>query len=222
MKSSKSTTKEKTLKEKTLPKKEEPKDLFVGKPFSYKKSPVLASQFARVFLVNQTQGTHKTKTKGEVSGGGRKPFKQKHTGRARQGSTRSPLHPKGGVSHGPVPHTKRLKMSFIQKRNALYQMLSEKKELNNLFLMENLETAKFSTKKANELLKQNNVKWGSLVILGRRENAKDNTIVFSSFRNIEGISFVWVGDLNANTVLNSKDLFFEKLALEQFYGKHNN
>ncbi len=85
------------------------------------------------------RGTHKTKTRSEVSGSGKKPFKQKHTGRARQGGGRPPIHRHGGTVHGPTPHAYDLKVNVATKKAALRCVLSEKLRENQLVLLESLE-----------------------------------------------------------------------------------
>jgi large subunit ribosomal protein L4 len=99
-------------------------------------------QYLRVFSTNQRQGTSKTKNRREVSGGGRKPWKQKHTGRSRQGSIRSPIWVHGGVAHGPLPKDWTLKVTKDISKQAMRAALSEKMLNNCLFVMEKVELEK--------------------------------------------------------------------------------
>jgi large subunit ribosomal protein L4 len=91
------------------------------------------------------RGTHKTKTRAEVSGSGKKPFKQKHTGRARQGGGRPPIHRHGGTVHGPVPRSYAMKMNVRAKKAALCCVLSEKARENKIVLLDSLELASHKT-----------------------------------------------------------------------------
>src|SRR5258706_12985247 len=91
-------------------------------------------------------GTHKTKVRSEVSGSGKKPFKQKHTGRARQGGGRPPIHRHGGTVHGPTPHAYDLKVNVKSKKAALRCVLSEKVRENRFVLLENLDLASHKTR----------------------------------------------------------------------------
>ena len=91
------------------------------------------------------RGTHKTKTRAEVSGSGKKPFKQKHTGRARQGGGRPPIHRHGGTVHGPVPRSYAMKMNVRAKKAALCCVLSEKARENRIVLLDSLELASHKT-----------------------------------------------------------------------------
>ncbi|HQR46417.1 MAG TPA: 50S ribosomal protein L4 [Thermoanaerobaculia bacterium] len=92
------------------------------------------------------RGTHKTKTRSEVSGSGKKPFKQKHTGRARQGGGRPPIHRHGGTVHGPVPRSYAVKMNVRAKKAALRCVLSEKAREKKIVLLDSLELASHKTK----------------------------------------------------------------------------
>jgi large subunit ribosomal protein L4 len=100
----------------------------------------------RTYLMNQRQGTQSTLTRTEVSGGGKKPWRQKGTGRARQGSTRAPQWTHGGVALGPKPRDYRLSMNKKQKRVALYSALSAKLAEGNLIVVDEIKTAEYKTK----------------------------------------------------------------------------
>ena len=100
----------------------------------------------RAYLMNQRQGTQSTLTRTEVSGGGRKPWRQKGTGRARQGSTRSPQWTHGGIALGPKPRDYRLGMNKKTKRVALYSALSAKVAANDLIVVDDIKLDTFSTK----------------------------------------------------------------------------
>jgi large subunit ribosomal protein L4 len=163
-------------------------------------------------LAAARQGTHKTKGRGEVSGAGRKPFKQKGTGRARQGSIRAPQHRGGGIVHGPVPrdYSQRTPKKMVQK--ALLSALSDRARADRIHVVAGLGTDKApSTKIAAALVAQTAPGRNVLVVLGR-----DDVNGQKSVRNLPGIHAVHPDQLNAYDVLNSDDIIFTQEALETF------
>ena len=163
-------------------------------------------------LAAARQGTHKVKHRGEVSGSGRKPFKQKGTGRARQGSIRAPQHRGGGVVHGPVPrdYSQRTPKKMVQK--ALLSALSDRARADRIHVVQSLGTEKApSTKIAAKLVAQTAPGVNVLVVIGRED-------VFGqkSVRNLIGIHAVHPDQLNVYDVLNSDDIIFTADALETF------
>jgi len=163
-------------------------------------------------LAAARQGTHKTKGRGEVSGAGRKPFKQKGTGRARQGSIRAPQHRGGGIVHGPVPrdYSQRTPKKMIQK--ALLSALSDRARADRIHVVKGLGTDKApSTKVAASLLAQTAPGRNVLVVIGR-----DDVNGQKSVRNLPGIHAVHPDQLNVYDVLNSDDIIFTQEALETF------
>lgn len=163
-------------------------------------------------LAAARQGTHKTKRRGEVSGAGRKPFKQKGTGRARQGSIRAPQHRGGGVVHGPVPrdYSQRTPKKMVQK--ALLSALSDRARADRIHVVKGLGTDKApSTKVAAKLMAQTAPGQNVLVVIGR-----DDVNGQKSIRNLPGIHAVHPDQLNVYDVLNSDDIIFTAEALETF------
>lgn len=167
----------------------------------------LLNQYLRVYLSNQRQGTSKTKTKAEVRGGGKKPWKQKGTGRARAGSIRSPLWVGGGVTHGPTPKNWSLKLNKKMVKKAFYEALFLAMKEDKVAVVDfNDSFKKISTKKAAEFVKGLN-KASKLLLVN------NNEVLFKSFRNLfeteaKSASNVNVYDiLNANTVLIEKKAF---------------
>ncbi|MGR0319244.1 50S ribosomal protein L4 [Agromyces sp. ZXT2-3] len=162
-------------------------------------------------LAAARQGTHKTKTRGEVSGAGRKPFKQKGTGRARQGSIRAPHMTGGGVVHGPQPrdYSQRTPKKMIAA--ALLGALSDRARGGRIHAVEALagETAK--TKDAVALLASVAPSKHQLVVLARDEELSERAV-----RNIPTVHVLPVDQLNAYDVLVSDDIVFSKAALEAF------
>ena len=120
-------------------------------------------------LANNRQGTQKAKTRGEVSGGGRKPWRQKGTGHARQGSTRSPQWKGGGVVFAPVPRDYSFKMNKKEKRAALKSVLSDKVAMSKLIVLDELKFDEIKTKKFKAVLDNLKVEDKALVVLGEKD-----------------------------------------------------
>ena len=163
-------------------------------------------------LAAARQGTHKTKRRGEVSGAGRKPFKQKGTGRARQGSIRAPQHRGGGVVHGPVPrdYSQRTPKKMVQK--ALLSALSDRARADRIHVVKGLGTDTApSTRIAASLIALTAPGQHVLVVIGR-----DDVNAQKSVRNLPGIHAVHPDQLNAYDVLNSDDIIFTAEALDTF------
>lgn len=157
------------------------------------------------------QGTHKTKNRGEVSGSGRKPFKQKGTGRSRQGSVRAPEHTGGGTVHGPVPrdYSQRTPKKMIAK--ALLGALSDRVRANRVFVVESLSADAPSTKTARQALEAVTNVRNYLVVAGREE---DNTVL--SVRNLDSVHVLYADQLNAYDVIVSDAIVFTKSAFDAF------
>jgi large subunit ribosomal protein L4 len=163
-------------------------------------------------LAAARQGTHKTKGRGEVSGSGVKPFKQKGTGRARQGSVRMPQHRGGGIVHGPVPrdYSQRTPKKMIAA--ALLGALSDRVRAGRLHVVDSLASGETpSTKIVNELLGRIASSKNVLVVLEREDE-----LSFKSVRNIPTIHVLPADQLNAYDVLVSDDIIFTRAAFETF------
>jgi len=151
-------------------------------------------------LANQRQGTHSTKTRGEVSGGGRKPWRQKHTGRARHGSTRSPIWVGGGVVHGPKPRDYHQKVNRKVRRLALKSALSLKVQEAKTQVIDSFDLEKPSTKTMAKFL--DTVKAVKPLILMHETDQK----VIKSASNIQGAKVLHVDSINVYDILNSESL----------------
>ena len=163
-------------------------------------------------LAAARQGTHKTKGRGEVSGSGVKPFKQKGTGRARQGSVRMPQHRGGGIVHGPVPRDYAQRTPKKMIAAALLGALSDRVRAGRLHVLESLAAGSVpSTKVVNELLGNIASSKHVLVVLER-----DDELSFKSVRNIPTIHVLPADQLNAYDVLVSDDIIFTRAAFESF------
>ena len=169
----------------------------------------------RAYLMNQRQGTQSTLTRSEVSGGGKKPWRQKGTGRARQGSTRSPQWTHGGVALGPKPRDYRLSMNKKQKKVALYSALSAKVAGGDLIVVDSIATENYSTKTMAAMLHALGADKKALVVLPEID-AK----VIKSFANIPGVVTTQFNTVNVYDVLNADKLIIAKDAvakLEEVY-----
>ncbi|MDP4133111.1 MAG: 50S ribosomal protein L4 [Bacillota bacterium] len=162
------------------------------------------------YLANQRQGTQSTKTRTEVSGGGAKPFKQKGTGRARQGSIRAPQHVKGGIALGPKPRDYRYSLNKKVKVVALKSALSAKLLENSIFVIDDLKLDEVKTKKMAELIsKLGDAKKALVVTMDKDSN------IYLSTRNIEGAKASFVGMLNVYDILKYDKLIVAKDAVEK-------
>ena len=167
------------------------------------------------YLANQRQGTQSTKTRTEVSGGGAKPFRQKGTGRARQGSTRAPQWIKGGVALGPKPRDYSYNINKKVKKLAMVSALSSKAADGDIMVVENLAMDTIKTKVVNDMLKAMGVECKALIVTNEMEKN-----VYLSARNIAGVKASYVGMLNVYDILNHEKFIVAKDAvakLEEVY-----
>jgi large subunit ribosomal protein L4 len=155
------------------------------------------------------QGTAATKTRGEVSGGGAKPWRQKGTGRARAGSTRSPVWRGGGTTFGPSPRSYTLKVNRKARKAALRSALSVHADRGSLAIVDASVFTEPSTKKAAGILEDWNRKGRVLVLLGPEENAAGK-----SFRNLAGIGVLPVDDAGVTDIIGSASLLVSEVALQ--------
>lgn len=167
-------------------------------------------------LAAARQGTHKTKTRAEVSGAGRKPFKQKGTGRARQGSIRAPHMTGGGVVHGPTPrdYSQRTPKKMIAA--ALRGALSDRARNGRIHVLETLVAGETpSTKAARDTLRSLSDRKNMLVVIERA-----NDVAALSVRNLTDVHVIYVDQLNTYDVLVADDVVFTKAAYDEFVGKN--
>ena len=165
--------------------------------FSVPINNTLIHQAVVIYQGNKRQGTHDTKTRAQVSGGGRKPWTQKHTGRARQGSTRSPQWRHGGVVFGPHPRDYRKAIPRKMRRKALKCVLSEKIRQNNFICLDSTDELNGKTQSLSTLLNNLGISNSTLIITA---NAQEN--VFRAGHNVPKLWTTPVNLLNANDVLN--------------------
>ncbi len=159
-------------------------------------------------LANNRQGTQKAKTRSEVSGGGRKPWRQKGTGHARQGSIRAPQWTGGGVVFAPVPRDYSFKMNRKEKRAALKSALTDKVANEKLIVLDKLELDEYKTKKMIEVLDNLNVEGKSLIVMDEVDSK-----VVKSAGNIPTVQTSLVSTLNVYDVVNNGTLIVTKDAV---------
>ena len=153
------------------------------------------------YLANQRQGTQSTKTRAEVRGGGRKPWRQKGTGRARQGSIRAPQWIKGGIALGPKPRKYSYRVNKKEKRLAIRSILSSKVLENNLVVLDKISFKDIKTKQMVNALAKNKVEGKALVMI-----AEKNENVEKSTRNIENVKVTVVNTINVFDLLKYNKL----------------
>lgn len=167
-------------------------------------------ELVKNYLANQRHGTQSTLTRTEVSGGGRKPWRQKGTGRARQGSIRSPQWKGGGVALGPKPRSYRYSVNKKLRRVALKSALSSKVLSENIIVLDKLELDEVKTKGMTSVLKNLNVSSKALIVTGE----KNSNVVLSS-RNIPDVKTTIASTLNVYDILKYDKFIVTKCALDK-------
>ena len=169
----------------------------------------------RTYLMNQRQGTQSTLTRTEVSGGGKKPWRQKGTGRARQGSTRAPQWYHGGVALGPKPRDYRIDMNKKTKRVALYSALSAKVAAGDLIVVDQIKAEGYKTRVMANMLNAIGADRKALIVL-----PEVNAQIIKSCANIEGTKTALYNTINVYDILNAGKVVVDKAAvtmLEEVY-----
>lgn len=164
----------------------------------------------KAYLANQRQGTQSTLTRTEVSGGGKKPWKQKGTGRARQGSTRAPQWTHGGVALGPKPRSYRMAMNKKEKRAAMVSALSAKVAGNEMIVVDAITTDAYKTKTMTAMLAALGAAKKALVVLPAAD-----AMVIKSCANIPGVKTVVCNSLNVYDILNCDTFIVARAAVEK-------
>lgn len=173
----------------------------------------------RAYLAHRRQGTHKTKTRTEVRGGGKKPFKQKGTGGARRGSSRSPLLPGGGTIHGPKPHLYTVDLPVKVKRLARKSALTLRAQEQNVVVVEDFTLAGAKTKEISSMMKALKLDGSKVLVL---LPGVDRNVVLSA-RNIPGVTTFPADKISAYDVLSHGKVVIFKSALttlEQSFGSN--
>ena len=162
----------------------------------------------RAYLMNQRQGTQSTKTRSEVSGGGKKPWKQKGSGRARQGSTRSPQWTHGGIALGPKPRSYKVSINKKVRRVALKSALSAKAQENEIIVVDEIRATEYKTRTMADMLKALNAGRKPLIVL-----PEVDAMTIKSIANIPGATTCQANNLNVYEILNHTQLILSKPAL---------
>ncbi len=187
----------------------------VGLPdiaFSIEPNTAVLWQYVKTFLANQRVGTHSAKTRSEVRGGGRKPWRQKGTGRARHGTIRSPLWRKGGVVFPPKPRSYRLKFPKKMRRLALASALSDRARENLVHIFEGFNIDEPKTKRFVEIFQN------AEIDINRPTLVITNTVqqnLVKSANNLEKVNVTHTGELNPYSVLVAENIVIEKTALDK-------
>ena len=187
------------------------------KVFGKEVNEALLHTAVRAYLMNQRQGTQSTLTRSEVSGGGRKPWKQKGTGHARQGSTRSPQWTHGGIALGPKPRSYRINLSKTIKRNALFSALSAKVANGEMIVVDKIAATEYKTKAMVNMLDAIGAAKKSLVVL-----PANDSFVIKSCANIEGVKTTQWNTINVYDILNCTSFVVDKEAvakIEEVYAR---
>ena len=162
------------------------------------------------YLANQRQGTQNTKTRAEVAGGGRKPWRQKGTGRARQGSIRAPQWIKGGIALGPKPRSYKYKINKKERALAVRSVLSAKLAENELVVVDQFGLNEIKTAKFAKILNNIKVEGKSLVVI-----PENDVNVQKSARNIKGVKTTIVDTMTVYDILNAKNLVITENAIKK-------
>ncbi|CAN5736661.1 50S ribosomal protein L4 [soil metagenome] len=185
--------------------------------FDVEANIALLHQVVTAQLAAKRQGTHSTKTRGEVSGGGKKPYRQKGTGRARQGSTRSPQFAGGGISHGPKPrdYSQRTPKKMIAA--ALRGALSDRARNDRIHAITELVAGQVpSTKSAKAFLATLTENKKVLIVIGRSDEVGTKSV-----RNLPGVHVISADQLNSYDVLNADDVIFSVEALNAYIASNS-
>jgi large subunit ribosomal protein L4 len=182
--------------------------------FGAKVNMPLMHQVVLAQLAAARAGTHSTKTRGEVRGGGAKPWRQKGTGRARHGSVREPQWKGGGATFGPKPRDHSVNIPKKMKASALRSAVSVRAREGKLFVVDGIDAEKPRTKQAAASLKAWNIEGKVLLVLTR-----DETTVAFSFRNLPSVHVIEENQLNVYDVMNADNLIFSKSAVDAFQAR---
>ena len=187
------------------------------KVFGAKVNEAVLHTAVRAYLMNQRQGTQSTLTRTEVSGGGKKPWKQKGTGHARQGSTRAPQWVHGGIALGPKPRSYRVNLNKAVKRAALFSALSSKVAASEMVVINEITATEYKTKAMVEMLAAVGAAKKALIVL-----PEVNEFVIKSCANIEGVKTTQWNTINVYDILNCDTLVVAEGAvakIEEVYAR---
>ncbi len=167
-------------------------------------------QYVVTHNANQRTGTHSAKTRGDLDFGGKKPYRQKGTGHARQGTTTSPVHVGGGVAFPPKPREYRMKFPLKMRKLALASILSDRALSNTVFVFDGFDVPELKTKRVLEILSKAQIDISQKTII---ITDKSNAIIYKSARNIDNVCVTHSGEISAYQIINSHNVIVEKTAL---------
>ena len=176
--------------------------------FEYPFRKHLVWEAVKAHLAGARRGTHKTKTRSEVSGSGKKPFRQKGTGRARQGGGRPPIHRHGGTAHGPVPRSYAHHLSVGEKKNALKAVLSQRVREERLVVLDGMDLSSHKTRELREAVQRLGIGGKALFV-----DSRENENFARASRNVSGWKLVDPLAINAYDVLNHGTIVLSRPAL---------
>lgn len=177
--------------------------------FGIEPNQAVVHQYIVNYLARQRQGNAKTKGKAEVSGGGKKPWKQKGTGRARAGSIRSPLWRGGGTVHGPKPRSYGSAFPKKMKRLALASILSDRARNNRVYVLDKLEMTSYKTKLAAAVFARLKIDGAKCVVL----DGDNSDMVRTSMRNLPQVLYTRAAQMNGYDLMNAETIVFTKAGL---------
>ena len=178
--------------------------------FKANENDVVVKKALDLQLASLRQGTHKTKTRAEVSGGGRKPYKQKGTGNARQGSTRAPHYRHGGVAFGVTPRDYTFKMNKKERVLALRSVLSMKAKENNIKVIDSLTVESLKTKDLKNMLSNLGLNGKTLFI-----TSNDAENLYLASRNLNNVGVLLTSELNVYDMLHADTIVLDEEAVKQ-------
>lgn len=178
--------------------------------YNIESNEVVVKKALDLQLASLRQGTHKTKTRAEVSGGGRKPYKQKGTGNARQGSTRAPHYRHGGVAFGVTPRDYTFKMNKKERVLALRSVLSMKAKENNIKVIDSLTVESLKTKDLKNLLSNLGLNGKTLFI-----TSNDAENLYLASRNLNNVGVLLTSELNVYDMLHADTIVLDEEAVKQ-------
>lgn len=178
--------------------------------YNIESNEVVVKKALDLQLASLRQGTHKTKTRAEVSGGGRKPYKQKGTGNARQGSTRAPHYRHGGVAFGVTPRDYTFKMNKKERVLALRSVLSMKAKENNIKVIDSLTVESLKTKDLKNMLSNLGLNGKTLFI-----TSNDAENLYLASRNLNNVGVLLTGELNVYDMLHADTIVLDEEAVKQ-------
>lgn len=179
--------------------------------FNNQSDPSIVHSVVVAYLANQRQGTHATKTRAFVSGGGKKPWRQKHTGRARHGSIRSPLWRGGGIVFGPQPRDYSIKLPKKVKKNAFFKALTMKLNDSQIIVVDDIKIEQPKTKEAMKIIESLGLTDKAVLIVTKEIDKS----LYLSFRNLPNVDVTFVNELNTYQISVYDIIVFTSEALEE-------